>query len=97
MYNDETTRPYIPQPPPPPPRRKWGCGCLGRLFIGGILLLALFIFGGVLIASTLIYSNLSGDIEEGIAKLDTARDRDTFETTRIFDRNGELLWEVFGE
>ncbi len=96
MYNDETTRPYHPHPTPTP-RRRWGCGCLGRLFIGSIVLLALFIFGGVLIAATLIYSSLSGDIEAGIAKLDAARDRDSFETTRIFDRNGELLWELFGE
>ena len=96
MYNDETTRPYFPHPTPTP-RRRWGCGCLGRLFIGSIVLLALFIFGGVLIAATLIYSSLSGDIEAGIAKLDAARDRDSFETTRIFDRNGELLWELFGE
>ena len=96
MYHDEPTRPFSPWPAPPP-RRRWGCGCLGRLFIGGIVLLALLIFGGALVASTLIYSSLSGDIEAGIAKLDAARDRDSFETTRIFDRNGELLWELFGE
>ncbi len=83
---------------PPPARRRRGCfGCLGRALLAGILLLAMLIFGGVVVAGTLIYSNLSQEIEEGIAKLDAARDRETFETTQIFDRNGELLWEFFGE
>ena len=109
MYKDDTTRPMTlfetPQPPAPPPtaaaqpaRQRRGCfGCLGRALIGGILLLALLIFGGVVVAGTLIYSNLSQEIEDGIAKLEAARDRETFETTQIFDRNGELLWEIFGE
>ncbi|WP_420629320.1 transglycosylase domain-containing protein [Candidatus Leptofilum sp.] len=111
MLKDQTTRPMAliqtPQSAPPqqqaqfatpPTRKRRGCfGCLGRAFIGGILLLAMLIFGGVIVAGTLVYSNLSQEIEDGIAKLDAARDRETFETTQIFDRNGELLWEFFGE
>jgi 1A family penicillin-binding protein len=108
MYKDDTTRPMalfespaqLPQAPvaAPPARKRRGCfGCLGRALIGSILLLAVLIFGGVVVAGTLVYSNLSQEIEEGIAKLETARDRETFETTQIFDRNGELLWEFFGE
>lgn len=78
------------------PRR--GCwGCLGRAFLGGILMLALVVFTGVVIAGTLIYANLSREIEAGIAKLDTARERETFETTQILDRHGNVLWEIFGE
>jgi 1A family penicillin-binding protein len=105
MYKDETTRPMalfetVPPPPsaPPPARKRRGCfGCMGRALIGGILLLAMLIFGGVVVAGTLIYSNLSQEIEDGIVKLEAARERETFETTQIFDRNGELLWEIFGE
>ncbi|MCP4357118.1 MAG: penicillin-binding protein [Chloroflexi bacterium] len=83
---------------PPSPKRKRGClGCLGKLFLSGLLLLACAVFTGSLIAGTLVYSNLSADIEEGITRLDAARDRETFETTQIFDRHGELLWEIFGE
>lgn len=70
---------------------------MGKLFLGSLLLLALLVFSGALIAGTLVYSSLSGEIEEGIAKLDSARDRETFETTQIFDRHGELLWQIFGE
>jgi membrane peptidoglycan carboxypeptidase len=78
-------------------RRRRGCGCMGRLFLSSLLLMALLIFTGIVIASTLIYSELSAEIEEGIVALDSARSRETFETTRIFDRNGQLLWEIFGE
>lgn len=78
------------------PRR--GCfGCLGRVFIGGLLLLAFLIFTGIVIAGTLIYKEFSQEIEAGITKLEAARDRETFETTIITDRNGELLWQIFGE
>ncbi|MBK8989079.1 MAG: transglycosylase domain-containing protein [Chloroflexi bacterium] len=91
-------RPAAPYTPPAPPRKKRGClGCLGQAAIVSVLLLAVLVFGGIVVAGTLVYSNLSREIEAGIAKLDTARERDIFETTRIFDRNGALLWEFFGE
>lgn len=84
---------YVLEPP-----RRLGCrGCLGRAFIAALLLMALIVFTGIVVAATLIYTELSREIESGIAKLDAARERETFETTRIFDRNGELLWEIFGE
>jgi penicillin-binding protein 1C len=44
-----------------------------------------------------IYTGLSAEIEDGIAALDSVGSRETFETTRIKDRNGQLLWEIFGE
>ena len=78
-------------------RSRRGCGCLGRLFLSGLLLLVLIVFAGVALAGAFVYSGLSADIEDGIVALDTAQSRETFETTRIMDRNGRLLWEVFGE
>jgi len=75
-----------------------GCrGCLSRIFLGSLLLLALAVFAFAIAAGTLVYVRLSGEIEEGVAALDAARERETFETTRILDRDGELLWEIFGE
>ncbi|MCP4424630.1 MAG: hypothetical protein GY803_09075, partial [Chloroflexi bacterium] len=95
MQNNIPTRPNLPVVSQRPRR---GCrGCLSRAFIIGLLLLALVVFAGVVAVSTIIYTNFSKEIEDGIAKLDTARDRETFETTQIFDRSGELLWEFFGE
>jgi penicillin-binding protein 1C len=62
-----------------------------------LLLLTLIVLLGTSIVGIFIYSGLSSEIEDGIAALDSARDRQSFETTRITDRNGELLWEIFGE
>ncbi|PID86915.1 MAG: penicillin-binding protein [Chloroflexi bacterium] len=86
------------QAPEEPQKPKRGCcGCFSTALIGGVFMLTLLVFGGVLVAGTIIYTNFSREIEAGVAKLDTARERETFETTRIFDRNGKLLWEFFGE
>ncbi|MCA9925021.1 MAG: hypothetical protein KC421_21750, partial [Anaerolineales bacterium] len=95
MTQNAPTQPY--QKPMPPQSRRRGCGCLGRALIGGVLLLAVLIFGGIVVAGTLIYANFSREIEDGIEKLETADSRETFETTQILDRNGDLLWEIFGE
>lgn len=75
-----------------------GCGgCLGRALLAGLLLFAFMVFGGVIVAGTLVYANFSREIEAGVAKLDAARERETFETTIITDRDGQTLWEIFGE
>jgi peptidoglycan glycosyltransferase len=102
MNDEQRTQPlklvYYPvQPPDQPGRSRRGCGCLGRLFLVGLLVLALVVFGGVAITGAFIYSGLSADIEDGISTLDSAQSRESFETTQILDRNGKLLWEVFGE
>ncbi|MFO7539894.1 MAG: transglycosylase domain-containing protein [Chloroflexota bacterium] len=108
MTQKQDTRPVRPVsyvgpagPPPasaPAPQKGSGCGgCLSRAFLVGLLLLAMLVFGGVVAASTYIYATFSAEIEEGITTLEQARDRETFETTRILDRNGALLWEIFGE
>ncbi len=99
MYYDQPTRPveYVHYPVPEKRRGCRGCGCASSFFLGGLILLALIVFSGAGIASALIYTGLSAEIEDGIAALDTARNRETFETSRILDRNGVLLWEIFGE
>ncbi|MBE2221613.1 MAG: transglycosylase domain-containing protein, partial [Anaerolineae bacterium] len=89
-------QPATPQTTSQKPKRGC-CGCFSIALIGSVVLLTLLVFGGILVAGTLIYTNFSKEIEAGVAKLDTARERETFETTRIFDRNGALLWEFFGE
>jgi penicillin-binding protein 1C len=106
MNEKDDTRPvrpvsYVGPASPPPaaaPQKSSGCGgCLGRAFLLGILLLAILVFGGAVAAGTYVYATFSAEIEEGIVALEQARDRETFETTRILDRNGALLWEIFGE
>jgi penicillin-binding protein 1C len=36
-------------------------------------------------------------METGVERLETVGEREVFETSRILDRNGRLLWEIFGE
>ncbi len=87
---------HIPATPPPQrPRR--GCGCVGGAILGAIALVLVVVVGGAAAAGGLVYANWSREIEAGVATLETARDRETFETTQIMDRNGEVLWEIFGE
>jgi membrane peptidoglycan carboxypeptidase len=65
-----------------------------------LLALLLLTLAGVALAggaAALAYSRLNAEIEEGIVALDQVREREVFETTRIYDRDGELLWEIFGE
>ena len=64
----------------------------------GIVALILIVgVGGAAAAGGLVYADWSREMETGIAALETARTRETFETTEIMARNGEVLWEIFGE
>ena len=96
MQTNQPPVEYIPATPPPP-RRRGGCGCVGGAVLGLVALLLVVVVGGAAAAGGLVYANWSREIESGVAALATARDRETFETTQITDRNGEVLWEIFGE
>ncbi|MFT7586613.1 MAG: membrane peptidoglycan carboxypeptidase, partial [Cellvibrionaceae bacterium] len=72
-------------------------GCFRNCFVLSLLGLMFLIFGGAIVTGTIVYIRFSSDLNEGIAKLDNVNEREFFETTRIMDRNGELLWEIFGE
>ncbi|MFK7801393.1 MAG: transglycosylase domain-containing protein [Anaerolineae bacterium] len=84
-------------PQAPPPARRQRRGCFRNCFVLSLMGLAIAIFAGIVSTGTVIYVRFSNDLEEGIAKLDNIDERETFETTRIMDRNGELLWEIFGD
>jgi membrane peptidoglycan carboxypeptidase len=43
------------------------------------------------------YAALAGDLQQGLTKLQSLDQRQMFETTRILDRNGTVLREVFTE
>ncbi|MCB0036270.1 MAG: hypothetical protein KDE51_19700, partial [Anaerolineales bacterium] len=104
MHLEDETRPvqYDPthkvsyQPPQqaqPPRKRRRGCiGCL--LFI---FLFLCAIGGGTTAVGAYYYNQLAGELEEGFSRIESVDQRETFQTTRIYDRNGELLWEIFGE
>ena len=91
---DTPTQPveYIYQSGPGGKERR-GCfgGCLSRLMLLVIAGLAILVFSGAAVAATLVYSSFSQEIEEDITALNSAYDQEVFETTRIYDRNKELL------
>jgi membrane peptidoglycan carboxypeptidase len=86
------------RPPPtvirgaaPPPRShlpKW----ISRLLLGFALLLALLLLAGAGAAYT-AYAQLADSLK---GRLDALSKHDSFQTTRIFDRHGVLLYEFFG-
>jgi 1A family penicillin-binding protein len=96
MMNQNITQQPVEYRPAVVPERR-GCGCLGGLILIGFLLLALAVFGAVTAVGAFVYADWSRQIEDEIAALDSVRDRETFETTEILDRNGNQLWEIFGE
>ena len=84
-------------PPPPAPRRRnpvWGClrGCLVIFILG----MCAFTGGGTAVGYY-FYTQFTAELESHITRLENIDQRQTFETTRITDRNGDLLWEIFGE
>jgi len=80
------------------PQQRKGCGgCMSGALLGGFFLLALLVVAVAAAFSAVVYSNWSREIETQITALDNVRDRETFETSKIFDREGRLLWEIFGE
>ena len=99
-YREEPTREYDARPPRREqeavrPRRRRGCAF--RALALALLFAALSGVIGGTIAGTLVYVDLKDEIDAGVSALAGARERETFETTRIYDRDGELLWEFFGE
>ena len=88
---------YVPATEPQEQRGCLGCGCFGWAFLGGLLLILIVLAAGVAATGTILYSNFTQEIEQGVAALDNARERESFETTQIMDRNGRVLWEIFGE
>jgi 1A family penicillin-binding protein len=93
------------QPPPPdqayglPPRRRRrsgvppiGPGCiLGCIGVVGVMVL------GFLIVSFVVYDYYSGKLEDEVDRLKNLDSYQSFETTVIYDRNGNELYELLGE
>src|SRR5215211_6563564 len=75
---------------PPPPSRlgRW----ITRALVVVALLIGLVLLGGLGVAYT-AYAQLADSLK---GRLDTLTKHDNFQTTRIYDRHGVLLYEFFG-
>jgi 1A family penicillin-binding protein len=107
-YHAQEPVPEEPGPPPAPPpapkrrrRRKpdrqRGCwGCLRTALAVGAMALAAVVFT-LVVAGLIVYRSLSGELAADLEKLQSLEGVEDFETTRIYDRDGNLLYEVFEE
>ena len=81
-------------------RRRGGVGAAAGLMIGVLTILVLtplFITLSGIAGAAFLYVNLADELEQGIDSLQDLDERELFQTTRIYDRNGVLLREMFSE
>ena len=78
--------------PWPPPGLALGPGIL----LGCMGIVTVFVLG-FLVTAWLIYDHYSNKLEEQIAALETLSESSSFETTVIYDRDGQELYQVLGE
>ncbi len=82
-----------PRPKRPPQRRRWfSRGCL--ITIGAAL--AAFV-GLVLVVGVIVVGALSARLQERLDRLGDLSQRQTFQTTVLYDRHGEELYQIFDE
>lgn len=67
----------------------WASGFLLTLAILPAAALMAAVLGGAV-----LYASLAGELEQGLAAIDNIAERDFFQTTRIYDRNGLVLREI---
>ncbi|NDJ36067.1 MAG: hypothetical protein GYB64_15540, partial [Chloroflexi bacterium] len=83
---------------PPPRRRRSGRFWRFVRTAGAIAVMAgAAVAGTALIIGLVVYNNLRGELIEDLEALQSMEGREDFEVTRIVDRDGELLYEVFTE
>jgi len=83
-------RPTPTTPHAPPPLWRQGLGCLLRVFIAGV-----FVFVAMLLLASAVGIYQYYRIASTLPDVKDLRDRASqFETTRILDRNGNLLYEI---
>ena len=60
-----------------------------------IIALAMLLAGGV--TAGVVYASLAGELQTNLATIEAIGSRQVFQSTKIYDRNGRLLNEVFDE
>ncbi|MBN1429747.1 MAG: PBP1A family penicillin-binding protein [Anaerolineae bacterium] len=89
--------PGPPAWPPQHPRRsrgRWGCWRTG-LLISAMAVVALLFAGGLF--GLIMYNSLADELRSDMEMLESMQGVETFQTSRIYDRKGKLLYELIGE
>ncbi len=77
--------------------RRAGCwGCLLTILVVSTMALAALV-GSLFIVGLVIYNSLAGELAEDLAALRSMEGVEDFQTTRIYSRDGVLLYEIFEE
>lgn len=103
LIDDEETWERDPLPPTSEPRRKrrkrrgLGCWPWVRAFIAVSAMGMALLLVTASIIGLVIYSSLSGELAEDMKTLQAMEGVEDFQTTRIYDRDGTLLYEIFDE
>ncbi len=79
------------------PRRGSGCWGWVRASLSILAMGLAALAGTVLIFALVVYNSLSGELAEDMATLQSMEGVEDFETSRIFARDGTLLYEIFNE
>ncbi|GAB4573643.1 MAG: transglycosylase domain-containing protein [Anaerolineae bacterium] len=87
------SRPYPPRPKRRKPRRRFfSSGCLITVGVAAIVFVGL-----VALVTALIVGVLSNRLQDRLAELGDLTQRRSFQTTVLYDRNGEELYQIFEE
>ena len=90
----------LPTPPPPRRRRRRrGSGCWPwvRTTLAVIAMGLALVFVTATIIVLVIYNSLAGELQQDMATLQSMQGVEHFQTTRIYDRDGTQLYEIFDE
>ena len=97
IFEDDDPTVYAPRGPRQQQQPRGRGGCWRNCLFLGLLAVTFISVTVATVIGTTIYLRFSAELEQNISRLDDAGQRETFETSRITDRNGEVLWEIFGE
>jgi 1A family penicillin-binding protein len=89
-----SAQPAWPPPPRRRPRGRWGCFRTG-LAISAMALVAVLFAGSLF--GLIMYNSLADELKANLATLESMQGVETFQTSRIYDRDGGLLYELIGE
>ena len=78
-------------------RQLVGCWQWARAILSIVAMALAALFGTVLIFGLVVYNSLAGELAEDMEALQSMEGVENFQTTRIYDRDGNLLYEVFDE
>src|SRR5215831_10832993 len=86
---------YTPAPPKPKTRRRLPSGCIGCL--AALLTLSAVVICGSSVLAMVVWNAYSSQLSNRLEKAQQVAETQAFQTTKIYDRNGDQLHEIFDQ